>query len=85
MRKPKLLAKTPSAAEGTGLYRTLILVEVLSDTPVADWDLVDVAREMTDGDLSGVTEVVDSREISRRSMAAALRRQGSDPEFLLGE
>jgi hypothetical protein len=75
----------PEAAQGSGLYRTVFQVTVLSERPVSDLELADVAHEIVDGDASGKVEVTDGREISRRDMALALQEQGSHPGFLLGE
>jgi len=66
-------------------YRTLVQVEVLSETPFEeqfpDENLTYIAREIYDGDCSGTVEVVQSDEISGAAMAQRLLNQGSDPGF----
>jgi len=71
--------------EDSGLYRTNIQVEVLSDRPIGDLSLSDIAHEGIHGDFSLKTKAVTGRQVSRREMALALEAQGSDPGFLLGE
>lgn len=79
------LTNHPAEVKGTELYRTVFVVEVLSNEPRDDWSLKEIAHDIVSGDSSGIYEVLDSREISKKDMAEALQRQGSDPEFLLGE
>jgi hypothetical protein len=82
------LYKHPDKVEGSGLYRTLIVIEVLSDrefTLGSDIDLEGVVREIEGGDFSGLVEEIDTREISHVDMSRLLEHQESDPEFLLGE
>ena len=79
------LINHPAPQENSGKYRTLIVVEVLSDKPVSDWSLSEIAHEIVDGESSGCVEVKDAREISNHDMYDLLNEQGSDPEFLLGE
>jgi hypothetical protein len=67
------------------LYRTVFQVEVLSDVPLNDASLADVAREIVEGDASGAVHVVSHEQVSRERMAELLTAQGSDPAFLLGE
>lgn len=66
-------------------YRTVLTVEVLSTTPVADWDLSDIAREMVYGDVSGDWQVATVEEVTEERMSELLIAQGSDPSFLLGD
>lgn len=75
----------PEQQEGTGLYRTVIVVEVLSDKPMTDFTLEEMAREIDTGDSSGRWEVLDAREVGRRDAYRLLAEQHSDPEFLLGD
>jgi hypothetical protein len=79
------LKKHPERDKDTGLYRTLIVVEVLSTFDVSDYKLSEIAHEIIEGDSSGRYEVLDNREISRLDMAKLLIKQGSDPTFLLGD
>lgn len=68
-------------------YRHTITVEVLSnsDSDFAYDCLSDIDYHVTDGDCSGkvVSEKVD--ELTADEMAEALKRQGSDPSFLVLE
>lgn len=68
----------------TKLCRTLIQVEVLSNGSYDYTDLSTLAHDITHGECSGAVKVVGVEELTREQMAAALERQGSDPEFLLG-
>lgn len=80
-----MASATPDPATGTRFYRSLLLVEVLSDQPgAADGDLADLAREIMTGGSSGqVTVLVAGQEVSADTMAELLTAQGSDPEFLI--
>src|SRR5579859_4876751 len=71
--------------DNTKLYYTEIKLVVLSDRPVVDILLIDIAREITEGDFSGERTDIVSRELSKREMALALVAQKSDPDFLLGD
>lgn len=66
-------------------YRTVVQVEVLSETPFEDQfpheNLTYIAREIYDGDCSGRVEVMQSDELNGVAMAKALIAQGSDPGF----
>ena len=62
-------------------------VEILSDTPDQDLaasDLDAIHYDITNGDASGLVELVDHRQISRQDMTRLLKRHGSDPAFLRG-
>lgn len=64
------------------LYRTVVIVEVLSRGSLPeDLSLESVAYAITEGGCSGDVRV-ESAEVTGREMAELLRRQGSDPEFL---
>ena len=68
------------------LYKTVVVYTVLSDEPItADWDIASLVRECDTGGFSGDSEIGDSVEIGRKQMAVELRKQHSDPSFLLGE
>jgi hypothetical protein len=56
------IERHPERAEGTGLYRTLIVVEVLSKSVVTDFILSQIANEIVHGNSSGWYEVLDNRE-----------------------
>lgn len=65
--------------------RTVIEVEVLTKGDYAPDDLGDVARDITHGDASGKWEVKAQEEVTRDQMRELLKKQGSDPAFLLGD
>jgi len=79
------LQNHPPAEVGSGFYRTLIVVEVLTDRPVDNdgVDLRHIASEIIEGGAYGRVGVIDSREVSRATMVKLLRQHGTDPEFLL--
>jgi hypothetical protein len=64
-------------------WKTVIQVEILSENgPVPDgMDLDDIAYEIIDGDWSGQTKVVETKQLSAKEAADALIEQDSDPEF----
>jgi hypothetical protein len=65
-------------------YRTLVQVEVLSEEPMEDTDVHDLAMlncAITDGDCSGEVKIVSREEKSGKEMAELLMAQGSDPGF----
>jgi len=67
-------------------YKTIIQVEIVHDENFDPHQgLSAVAHEMTFGDISGITNVKKSTQLSKKQCANALIKQGSDPSFLLGE
>lgn len=74
-----------SQHEGSGLFKTIFRIEVLSDQPCTEMDIDAVIHHATDGDFSMLTTVESVREISRVEMASELVGHASDPDFLLGE
>jgi hypothetical protein len=73
------------ASEERKFYRTVIEVEVLSEGEITDRGLVEIASEMKYGFFSGVYNFKETQEVTPDEMAELLIKQGSDPEFLLGE
>lgn len=65
-------------------YRSVVTLEILSETPIADrlgeMRLEDIAYEITDGDWSGDWNS-EHDELDGPAMAKALQAQGSDPGF----
>lgn len=65
-------------------YKYKIEVEVLSEAPLDHdmlCDLYAVSNFISTGDGSGKVSVVEDEELDGAQVAAALRAQGSDPEF----
>lgn len=64
-------------------YRTVIQVEVLSETPLDDdVDLDEVYAIITHGDCSGQCKrIVDNEQVDGKTMAKLLEAQESDPCF----
>ena len=60
-------------------------IEILSNGPLAEMDLKELAYAITDGDCSGVVDYGKPKILTKREMAKALLAQGSDPQFLLDE
>jgi len=75
----------PEREVNTDLYKTVYTVVVLSDRDIRGMSLNDIAREVIHGDLSGTYEATSCDELTTGEMASELMKQGSDPEFLLGE
>jgi hypothetical protein len=63
------------------IYKTVIQVTVLSDTPLTHMSLSDVAYVIEDGDCSGQVEWKPSKILVGKAAAKAVQAQGSDPEF----
>jgi len=65
-------------------YRTVIEIEVLSETPYSSTDLEKINDDITNGHQSGlITIVSDSEELDPLTCVEKLTAQGSDPEFFL--
>ena len=62
-------------------YRTVFVVEVLSEDPYDPEDLSDVAVDITTGDMSGEWGIKSSTEVDAPTMAKLLLNQRSDPGF----
>ena len=66
-------------------YRTVIHFEVLSDEPVGEVSLTDLAHPVTDGHMSVAFLGPFEQEVDADQMASLLEMQQCDPSFLLGE
>jgi hypothetical protein len=68
------------------LRRTVVEVEVLWDdeitAKISDLTLEQIAYEITEGHASGMVTFTSDKVLTKKQMAEALKRQGSDPEFL---
>lgn len=63
-------------------YKTIIQIEVLSETPYSSTDLEKINEDITNGAQSGHIEViVDSEVLDSKTCVKSLKAQGSDPEF----
>lgn len=63
-------------------YRTILQVEVLSETPYNETDLEQVAYDIRDGNQSGKVSILSANEeMNGRTAAIMLKEQVSDPEF----
>ncbi len=63
-------------------YRTVVQVEILSESPYESSDLEQITADTDKGACSGmVTDVVRNEEVDGKKMAELLRAQGSDPGF----
>ena len=69
----------------TKFYRTEFKVVLLSDRPMANLDIRQIAMEMTTGDASGELKCVSAEEVPRDKISEMLIAQGSDPSFLIIE
>lgn len=71
------------------LKRTVVEVEVLWDdeitTKISNLTLDQIAYEIVYGHASGVVSFTSDKVLTKKQMAKALERQGSDPAFLLGD
>lgn len=64
-------------------YKTIIQVEVLSDELYILSSLEDVNYDITEGHCSGIVFMKSQTELTEKQVARALKRQGSDPSFLI--
>lgn len=64
-------------------YKTIIQVEVLSDEPYVLNSLEDVDYDITEGHCSGIVFMKSQTEMTEKQIARALKKQGSDPSFLI--
>lgn len=72
--------------ESTGLFRTVIAVEILSQgVDPSDMSLSELEYEMTEGSFSGITYTQSIQEVSKSEMARLLEHQGSDASFFFPE
>jgi hypothetical protein len=62
-------------------HRTVIQVEVLSESPIGPVELDTVHHLITQGDCSGHVQTVLQEELNGKQAAQALLQQGSDPSF----
>lgn len=75
-----------TSQESTGLFRTVIAVEVLSqDANPSDMSLSEIEYEMTEGSFSGITYTQSIQEVSKAEMTRLLEHQGSDASFFFPE
>jgi len=72
-------------AADTNYFRTVLRVEILTDSFWNSDDLAEVAYAITDGDASGVVTNVINSKVSRSKMIELLQDQGSDPSFLVSD
>ena len=68
------------------LRKAVIQIEYLYDDEEGiPQNIEAMGREARDGSASAVFEVLSNDVVSKKTMAELLCKQGSDPEFLLGE
>jgi hypothetical protein len=67
------------------MYKTKVVITVLSEEELPSADLDFIADEITNGDYSGACRIEEVEKLTRRQMALALLEQNSDPDFLLGD
>ena len=65
------------------LYRTVIQIEVLSETPIEhSMSTAEIQQECDDGEFSGMTDTtVSNQPISGKDAAKLVIAQGTDVEF----
>ncbi len=68
-------------APGSGLFRTVIEIEVLTGEPLKEWEWSDLAYHVTEGHASGYVLSEESSEVPVSVMRQLLIDQHSDPEF----
>lgn len=62
-------------------YKAVIQFEILSEKPIPDMSLEDIAYETREGHMSGYFLDTKRTTLTGKQMAVALSSQGSDPEF----
>lgn len=78
-------SNTKEYKEDAPFQKTIFEVEILSNGYVNDCSLAQLAEEMEMGDYSGIFRVVSREALTPQEMSEALVKQGSDPEFILGD
>ena len=63
------------------MYRQIVIVEVLSEDPLPDESLGQLAYRVAEGDCVGRVMHTHSEAISKQEMAESLYRLGSEPGF----
>jgi hypothetical protein len=63
------------------LYKTRVVIEVISHNPFHFHDLQTLDHDITDGECSGKIDVSDSVEIKGKEALELIMAQGTDPEF----
>lgn len=71
-------------------YKQIVLrVEVLYDDEISpnpeDMSLTDLEYEFTEGSMSARVTTQSVKTLTKKQVAKALEKQGSDPAFLTGE
>lgn len=66
-------------------FKTIIQIEVLSDFLYDPASIDSIHHDIVNGECSGLWEIKSQKELTKDQMRRALRRQGSDPEFLIQE
>jgi hypothetical protein len=64
-------------------YKTVVSYEILSEEPIGEVSLEDIAYECENGHWSGVFGDTVITELTGKEMAEAARKQGTDPEFFM--
>jgi hypothetical protein len=64
-------------------YKTVVKVEVLSESPIAELSLSELDYEITNGNWSGEVLYGSPKVLNGKEMAKALEKQGSAPEFFM--
>ena len=62
-------------------YKAIIQVTVLSETPIENVSLKDIAYQIEEGDSVGEVKIMSHKEISSKAAAKEAIKLGSDPEF----
>lgn len=63
-------------------YRSVIQIEILSETPFLWNSLEDVKISIERGECSGeIRQIIENQKINAQETAKLLIQQGSDPEF----
>lgn len=65
------------------LFRTVLVIEVLTETEAFNGDFEELAAECIDGDASGDIKLRVVERVSADEMARLLTEQGSDPGFFM--
>ena len=62
-------------------YRTVFEIEVLSEKPIDQEDVLDSMFQISEGNSAGVTTVTVNEELDGKKAADALLKQERDPDF----
>lgn len=63
------------------IYKTILIVEVLSEEPIESTSLQELSEETNTGSWSGVLAIKSTKQFKGKKAVEEIRKQGSDESF----